>query len=168
MVLKGLGEGAGVQFRRGLFSHWGIYDGKENIIHLAGVDACKTAVGSSMSNAFTSSGPGFNKACVKKENFWKVAGNSYVMKNNITDTIKAPFLGREIVKRALSRIGPQPYNIVGKNCEHFASWARNGIPVSFQVQTVLTVAGYVVAAVVVAFVAYKLYVHREKVARGIK
>ena len=38
-----------------------------------------------MSNVFTISGIGFKKACVKKENFWNVAGESKVKKNNDKD-----------------------------------------------------------------------------------
>ena len=38
-----------------------------------------------MSNVFTISGIGFKKACVKKENFWNVAGENKVKRNNYED-----------------------------------------------------------------------------------
>lgn len=41
--------------------------------------------------------------------------------------------GREVVKRALSMIGPVDYNILRRNCEHFASWCRYDKSISQQV-----------------------------------
>ena len=41
---------------------------------------------SSLSNVPTS-GSGMDKACVKRDNFWDVAGNSRVIKNNNKDGI---------------------------------------------------------------------------------
>ena len=40
--------------------------------------------------------------------------------------------GKEIVERAMSRLGEHHYNIMETNCEHFASWARNGHEISLQ------------------------------------
>jgi hypothetical protein len=42
-------------------------------------------VDSSSSNVFTISGTGYQRACVKKENFWDVAEQSKVKKNNNKD-----------------------------------------------------------------------------------
>ena len=121
---------------------------------------------SSLSSVLTS-GSGMNKASVSQQNFWDVVGKSRVIKNNNKDGINPPFPGKEIVRRALELIGPHPYNIFWNNCEHYASLCRNGTPVSFQVSGALIKAGIGVAVVVVGFVAYKLYVHREQVATTI-
>ena len=40
---------------------------------------------SSFSNVFTISGIGYKKACVQKDNFWDVAKQSKVKKNNNKD-----------------------------------------------------------------------------------
>lgn len=39
----------------------------------------------------------------------------------------------EIVRRAHSKIGPLPYNVLWCNCEHFASWCRYCFEISEQV-----------------------------------
>jgi hypothetical protein len=41
----------------------------------------------------------------------------------------------EIAKRAESRIGEPGYDLWTNNCEHFAEWAKNGVAVSWQVET---------------------------------
>ena len=38
-----------------------------------------------------------------------------------------------IVKRALESIGRKGYNLIWKNCEHFATWCRYGKEISKQV-----------------------------------
>ena len=43
---------------------------------------------SSLSNVFTISGCCYTKACVKKDNFWNVAGRSKVKRNNNKDRNK--------------------------------------------------------------------------------
>ena len=43
-----------------------------------------------------------------------------------------------ILDRALSRLGDIGYNILWKNCEHFASWCRYGEEWSEQVRTLET------------------------------
>jgi len=58
------------------------------IVHLSGIDVSGTAADSSSSNVFTISGTGYEKACVKRENFWNVAGQSKVKKNNDKDRSK--------------------------------------------------------------------------------
>jgi len=58
------------------------------IVHLSGIDVSGTAADSSSSNVFTISGTGYKKACLKGENFWNVAGQSKVKKNNDKDRNK--------------------------------------------------------------------------------
>ena len=59
--------------------------GGDEIVHLSGIDVAGTATDSSLSNVFTISGIGYRKACVKKENFWNVVGESKAKKNNDKD-----------------------------------------------------------------------------------
>ena len=58
------------------------------IVHLSGIDVCGTAADSSSSNVSTISGTGYKKARVRKDNFWNVAGESKVKKNNSKDRHK--------------------------------------------------------------------------------
>eukprot|EP00048_Salpingoeca_helianthica_P017595 m.238069 g.238069 ORF g.238069 m.238069 type:complete len:206 (+) comp21555_c0_seq1:271-888(+) len=47
---------------------------------------------------------------------------------------QAAFPLEEIVQRARSQIGESDYDLLGHNCEHFASWCRTGQPGSAQVR----------------------------------
>jgi hypothetical protein len=51
------------------------------------------------------------------------------------------FLGNEVqrmsaVKRALSKLNENAYNLILNNCEHFANWVQKGLPKSDQVDDV--------------------------------
>ena len=148
-VLGTLEEGDLVEFPRGIFSHWGVYVGDDEIVHLSGIDVAGTASDSALSNVFTISGIGFKKACAKKENFWEVVGESKAKKNNDKDKKHRPFSKSEIKERALSKLGPISYSMACDNCEHFAAWCRNGIKLSEQADTVLE-ATVITGAMVVA------------------
>jgi hypothetical protein len=67
-----------------LFTYTCITGGGE-IVHLSGIDVAGTAADSALSNVFTISGIGYEKACVKRENFWNVVGESIVKRNNDKD-----------------------------------------------------------------------------------
>lgn len=43
---------------------------------------------------------------------------------------------QETVKRALSRVGEEKYDLLFNNCEHFAVWCKTGISESYQVERV--------------------------------
>ncbi len=57
--------------------------------------------------------------------------------DNSLDTRHAPFPKEEIKERALKLAEGMedypPYNLADNNCEHFASWVRNGVKISKQV-----------------------------------
>jgi hypothetical protein len=44
------------------------------------------------------------------------------------------FIPEVVVKRAMSRLGEQKYNLLFNNCEHFASWCKTGISDSQQIR----------------------------------
>ena len=52
---------------------------------MGGVDVVNTAVNSSSSGSFTKCGTAHHKACVRKDNFYIVAGDSKAKKNNDKD-----------------------------------------------------------------------------------
>ena len=128
-----LEEGDLVEFPRELFSHWGIYVGKGDIVHFGGVDISSTAVDSSCCSAFTKCGTGRCKASVKKEKFMEVAGQSKAKKNNDKDKTTPPLSIEEIRKNVSSKLRSTSYNPLLNNCEHFATWCRYGIATSQQV-----------------------------------
>jgi hypothetical protein len=50
----------------------------------------------------------------------------------------AAFDGMEIVRRALSRVGEDRYQILQNNCEHFCEWCTHGESRSYQVECLLS------------------------------
>lgn len=59
-----------------------------------------------------------------------------------------PLSRRQIVQNALSRLGEVGYNVLVKNCQHFATWCRYGQASSHQVENLVTASGVGVAVVV--------------------
>jgi hypothetical protein len=43
------------------------------------------------------------------------------------------FLSEVVIKRAISRLGENKYNLLFNNCEHFATWCKTGISKSQQI-----------------------------------
>ncbi|XP_063414030.1 phospholipase A and acyltransferase 3-like [Mytilus trossulus] len=131
-----------------LYSHWAVYAGNEQVIHMTG-NGPEGVVASDSGHSFSIAGKSFAKCVVKIENFWKVVANGIAKKNNKKDEENMPFRGRDIVRRALDMIGPIEYNLLWQNCEHFASWCRYDKKMSAQVDKVKAVRTLVVGIVVV-------------------
>lgn len=143
-TLKDLEPGDLVEFDRGIYSHWAVYIGQHEttehaVVHLAGID--EGPLRSASTHSFTICGKQFDKAQVCVHDFWKVAGDCKAHKNNGMDKAMSPDERSNIVARALSMLGPATYNLITKNCEHFASWCRYGIEKSEQAE------GFIGAAV---------------------
>ncbi|KAK6171218.1 hypothetical protein SNE40_019453 [Patella caerulea] len=126
-VLDQLEEGDIVKFERGWFSHYGVYVGNTDIVHLMG-DSPNELLGTSQ-----------GISVVKKENFWDVANKSKAFKHNRDGVNFRPSDKKTIVNRAMSRVGDNSdYHVIYKNCEHFANWCRYDAEDSSQVNVVLT------------------------------
>ncbi|XP_019642089.1 PREDICTED: retinoic acid receptor responder protein 3-like [Branchiostoma belcheri] len=148
-VLSRCEEGDMLQFFRGTFSHWGVYDGHGKVIHRAGdADDGRSGFLSYPLSLLSFSGVRTGKAQVREDSFWDVAKDSLVRINNYKDQNGPVPPGSEIVERARSKLGEEGYNVLWKNCEHFATWCRYGKEQSQQavvagsVGTGLTVAGW--------------------------
>ncbi|XP_052077001.1 phospholipase A and acyltransferase 2-like [Mytilus californianus] len=140
-VLDNLEEGDLISIKENiLYSHWAVYAGDDKVVHLSGKD--------DVSSEF---------AFVKLENFWKVVGNKKAKKNNKKDKERTPFRGKDIVKRALSMIGPNAYNLLCNNCEHFATWCRYDKKKSDQVDKALTVVSVVGGIAVAAGLLHEMF-----------
>ena len=120
-VLATLEVGDLVEFPREHISHWGVYVGDGEIVHLTASNKA--------------SGIGNKEGRVKKEKFWDVVKQSRAKKNNYKDNDSQYkiFDREEIKRRALSKVGPSNYNFVDDNCEHFAMYCRYGKKHSGQV-----------------------------------
>ncbi|BFZ14131.1 hypothetical protein BsWGS_17170 [Bradybaena similaris] len=119
-VLRRALPGDLLQFPRDLgHSHWGVYVGNEEVIHLAGDP------GNRLSKA---------SAAVRKENFWIVAGTSKTIINNLWDGRQKLLPAKEVVRRAEGQIGCKGYNLFSNNCEQFACWCRYNVKISSQLE----------------------------------
>ncbi|XP_046576523.1 lecithin retinol acyltransferase-like [Haliotis rubra] len=121
VFLKSLKPGDMLHIDRGWYYHCGIYVGADNIVHLSGVNG---SMESGLYHLPTLSGAVFNKGIVRLDNVWDVAGVMDVVKINVKDGQLLPLEPSEIVNRSLSKVGEGGYNLLYKNCEHFASWCR--------------------------------------------
>lgn len=146
-LLNELEEGDMIEFPRGAYSHWAVYIGCGQVVHLAGNedDGLKNNITSG--NFFTVSGVRFNKALVKIDDFFQVADRSKAKKNNGKDRKLSPSDKETIKERALSKLGEIGYNILWKNCEHFASWCRYGEEWSEQATSFIKWSGIATLAV---------------------
>ncbi|XP_012934727.1 phospholipase A and acyltransferase 2 [Aplysia californica] len=126
-VLESLRKGDRVQFKRSLYSHWGVYIGSGKIIHLTRRNAER-------------GGP---KGVVREDDFWDAVGGDCAYKNNSRDNKSRPLPPDEIVKRAKSMLGDAGYNLLKDNCEHFANWCRYGETESQQVYKGMFAGGYI-------------------------
>ncbi|XP_012946933.1 phospholipase A and acyltransferase 3 [Aplysia californica] len=116
-VLKSLSPGDRVEFKRGVFSHWGLYIGDEKIIHVTG--------------------PEPEQAEVRIDKFLDVVQDGRAEKNNSKDEEWNPLAVGEIIKRAKQRLGKVQYSLLSNNCEHFVNWCRYGKSESDQVNKVM-------------------------------
>ncbi|KAH3868355.1 phospholipase A and acyltransferase 1-like [Dreissena polymorpha] len=79
----------------------------------------------------------FDKANVRVEDFWDVAGDSKAYRNNSLDGSYSLSPPENILERAMAKIGEIGYNIIWKNCEHFEKFCRYGKEKSEQVEGVV-------------------------------
>ncbi|XP_046566049.1 phospholipase A and acyltransferase 3-like [Haliotis rubra] len=138
-----------LEFKRGMYSHWALFIGNSEVIHLSGED--DDGLGEvDRTHIFTISGVTFDKAIVRRDNFWDVAGDDMVYKNNSNDSKWKSLPPSQIVERALSKIGRVGYNLIFSNCEHFVKWCRYNMERSDQVESYATglAVGGAIAAVV--------------------
>lgn len=143
------GDIIGVKRMGGIYEHYAVYIGNDEVIHYAGEDK-------DFNNNIT-----IHKAPMKE--FLRNSEKFFVLdfpdkygkptKINSSAALEGEMLGlfgnftkqndyhlyspTETVMRAKSRIGENKYNLATKNCEHFAIWCKTGISESHQVNRVL-------------------------------
>ncbi|KAH9496470.1 Phospholipase A and acyltransferase 2 [Bulinus truncatus] len=149
-VYRRLKVGDRVSFNRRLIKHWGIYIGSGQIVHLVGEEDDGI---SDYCNSTHIAGQLYNKASVRKADFWEVAGNDEANIDNSRDSTWRALDPSEIARRAEERIGKVGYNVIRFNCEHFTNWCRYGKTESDQVDNLI--AGLFVGAVSVGVISAK-------------
>jgi len=143
---KTLRKGDMIEFKRDVYSHWGIYVGEGYIIHATGEPNVQSGSGSfNIASGFSSGVSGLVECKVLKQLLTEVADGFKFYVNNYNDEICEPFPPYAIVKRAFKMVGEYfDYNLLKKNCEHFVTYVRYGKPISKQAEDGLAVAGEIV------------------------
>lgn len=76
-----------------------------------------------------------DRAIVKKELLSQVAGTDGYRVNNKYDDKYPPLPVTKVIKQALKLEGKElPYSLTSKNCEHFVTQLRYGVPICEQVR----------------------------------
>ena len=118
--MQNLTIGSHIKTARTVYSHHGIYCGNGKVVHYSGFAEA------------------FKKGKLEITTLAAFLGSEtkYYVIEYPSDKVK--FSSKEIIRRALSRVGEDSYNIVFNNCEHFAAWCVTGKSESKQVRTVLS------------------------------
>ncbi|EPY86809.1 atlastin-3 [Camelus ferus] len=117
-----------IEIFRPFYRHWAIYVGNGYVVHLAPPSEIPGAGAASVMSALT------DKAIVKKELLYDVAGTDQYRVNNKHDGRYPPLPPSKIVQRAEELVGQEVlYKLTSENCEHFVNELRYGIARSDQV-----------------------------------
>ncbi|XP_041669179.1 phospholipase A and acyltransferase 1-like [Cheilinus undulatus] len=124
-----------IEIERGVFQHWAVYVGGDDVVHFTNLGSGSTE-GSGISGA---SGNMLEQVVglgqVTRDNIWKVIDSSCFKVNNLLDNECKPHDPKVIVKEALAKVGQKlSYSVASFNCEHFATLLRYGMPESRQVK----------------------------------
>jgi hypothetical protein len=108
--------GAHIVTRRRGYTHHGIYVGAGKVIHYAGLAR------------------GLRSGPVEEISLSCFAAGRHV---GVVFGAPSRFDGREVVRRALSRVGENSYRLLTNNCEHFCEWCLRGQHRSHQIEACL-------------------------------
>ena len=141
---------------RGIYEHYAVYIGNDEIIHYAAVDGDFNGTikvhKSTMEKFLDGSGKFFvlvfpekyDKPVKMRVETKGMVGLPFDIAGDIAHAVKSLqyhlYTPEETVERAYSRLGETKYNLVTNNCEHFAVWCKTGISESHQVNSILKMA----------------------------
>ncbi|XP_054518352.1 phospholipase A and acyltransferase 3 isoform X1 [Pan paniscus] len=116
-----------IEIFRPFYRHWAIYVGDGYVVHLAPPSEVAGAGAASVMSALT------DKAIVKKELLYDVAGSDKYQVNNKHDDKYSPLPCSKIIQRAEELVGQEVlYKLTSENCEHFVNELRYGVARSDQ------------------------------------
>ncbi|XP_058471595.1 phospholipase A and acyltransferase 3-like [Solea solea] len=132
-----------IEIDRGIYQHWAVYVGGNEVVHLVTADNGSLEL---LSNTST--------AEVRRDKLQEVVGcNKFIIKNLLDDQYE-PREPDVIVQDACGMVGRSSrYNLATSNCEHFVTNLRYGKPESRQVKNTATAIGGVAVGVGVAALA---------------
>jgi HRAS-like suppressor 3 len=104
--------GAHIITQRHGYRHHGIYAGVGRVVHYAGLSR------------------GLRRGPVEEISLSRFAAGHRV---SVMSDVAPKFEGREVARRARSRIGEANYRLFTNNCEHFCEWCLRGQHRSYQI-----------------------------------
>ncbi len=140
-----------------LYEHYAIYIGNGDVIHFCGREENfeTPSIRKDSLNYFLNNDPDSNYFVIKfnpKDNrpmkintktdmqgqlgFMDLIETEDAYKNLIKSSKFHIYSGNECVDRAYSKLGEKGYNLIFKNCEHFAMWCKTGVAYSSQVKKI--------------------------------
>jgi hypothetical protein len=130
---------------RGLYKHYGIYNKDNSVIHFS---------------------PDAGKEINSRDAYIRETSLAEFLKGGeveVDRSVCAAFPPKEVVRRALSLVGKGrgEYNLIFKNCEHFARWCASGEMESKQVKTGVAVAAGAIAVTAAVALIAKAVIDRE-------
>ncbi|XP_075469055.1 lecithin retinol acyltransferase-like [Ascaphus truei] len=123
---------------RTLFVHFGIYLGDNKVAHLipdilTAFSADKSRIKKVVSNKRLIMGVLAKVASIRVDTVQDFAYGGSIILNHMDRNIRNPPLPlEEVAQRAEKLVGSTSYSLLWNNCEHFVTYCRYGIPVSFQ------------------------------------
>ncbi len=142
-----------------LYEHYAIYIGNDEVIHFCGREENFEApsIQKDSLEHFLGNEPDANYFVIKfspKDNrpmkintktdiqgqlgFMDLIEEDDAYKRLINSSDFHIYSGNESVDRAYSRLGEKGYDIIFKNCEHFAMWCKTGVAYSSQVKKIFS------------------------------
>lgn len=129
-----------------IYEHYGVYIGNDEVIHFTKSEGKNTIIKTSMKRFMESNKSNnmyFILDCEPKTDYIEYPTiNKYIKTHSRGFGSPLPAMVRkpveiyspdETVRRAKQYIGEQGYNLIIKNCEHFAIWCKTGLKYSYQV-----------------------------------
>lgn len=132
-----------------VYEHYGIYIGDGEVIHFTKSDGKNTIIKTSMKK-FMESNKSSNRYFIldcepEIKDINSSSIDKYIKKsvNEFGPSLPAVFRKpveiyspEDTVNRAKQYIGEQGYNLLVKNCEHFAIWCKTGLKYSYQIDMI--------------------------------
>ncbi|KAM8938653.1 lecithin retinol acyltransferase [Pelodytes ibericus] len=125
---------------RTLFVHYGIYLGNNKVAHLMpdilpALSDNTCLIGKVVTNKRLIMGVLAKVASIRVDNVQDFAYGGSIIVNHMDCSFKTkPLSNEEVAQRAEKLVGVTSYSLLWDNCEHFVTYCRYGIPVSFQTE----------------------------------
>lgn len=163
-----VGEIIGIQ--RDGYYHYGIYVGNNKVVHYTSLDDDISDDNEIMETNLDGFFRKNDKLFVIKVEEWPSLFDQIrgylILKTTKADIKQEPiqiFSPEETVKRAYERLNEKNYCLKTNNCEHFAYWAKMGLPISDQVKnTIFAVGGITLLGGLLLFITSIMLNNKKK------